>query len=636
MLKLQESASKHPRGIMTITAHADHAETTTPWIGPEPEDEPDLFALLCERRGWTPEFFADLERTDHHELKDMDRILEQLHRAHEEGLEVTIAPDFDMDGICAGVLGHAGLAELGFKVNLQLPDYRRGHDLTPEDIAQIAREYPGTSVLLTCDAGVNSHAGLAAAKEQGWITLVTDHHQELLPGCPADVIVDPCRLDEVYELRGICGAHVLWQVLAAYTARYQPEKTWEIRLLRLFAGLGTVSDLMPVIRENRALLRDSLSLARLLHVPAPLVIPGRYGNLEPDPDRIDIRGASLLQVLAAGEHHPVFLAAFEGVAIALKAFTQAGKLTSAASLDEDFYGFYLAPAMNSPRRTGAPLDDCFAVFAPGDEDARMGAMQRIIGNNELRKRLTTQHLAALQERDQPLAPWIYRSDAPAGMLGLLANTLMHRTGHPVLVLGDEPHDGMHSGSARAPEWFNMITALEIHPGMDAIGHAQACGVRIADSLLEHAASILKITSRMQKILHHQSLGDETAGRIGSLVLGSAPEADAPLIGSEALLDLITRIEALAPFGQGFAEPRFEVVLSAGFSLDRIGQNRQHLRIMTLSGVPCLWWNAAEEHYEELLHVADNAQSEPLRLLVKLQLNHFRDETHLQAIIDQRL
>lgn len=94
-------------------------------------------------------------------------------------------------------------------------------------------------MLLTCDGGVNSHAGIAAARALGWVTLVTDHHEELKPGSTADVTVDPCRLDETNANSGICGAHVLFQVLREYTRVHRPDKTWEIGLLRLFAGLGT-------------------------------------------------------------------------------------------------------------------------------------------------------------------------------------------------------------------------------------------------------------------------------------------------------------------------------------------------------------------------------------------------------------
>src|SRR5213595_1077867 len=152
------------------------------WQADETEPAAALFALLCRRRGWSEEYLAAIDVSEHAALKDLDTMVAALEDIRQSGGTITIAPDFDMDGISAGVLGFAGLKELGFNVNLHIPDYRRGHDLTPEDIAEIHQRFPATTALLTCDGGVNSHAGIGAARMLGWQSLVTDHHQELAPG----------------------------------------------------------------------------------------------------------------------------------------------------------------------------------------------------------------------------------------------------------------------------------------------------------------------------------------------------------------------------------------------------------------------------------------------------------------------
>src|SRR6266498_2884395 len=86
----------------------------------------DLFSLLCERRGWTDEYLAAIDSEEHDALKDLETMVAALEDIRRSGSTVTIAPDFDMDGIASGVLGYAGLKELGFDVNLHIPDYRRG------------------------------------------------------------------------------------------------------------------------------------------------------------------------------------------------------------------------------------------------------------------------------------------------------------------------------------------------------------------------------------------------------------------------------------------------------------------------------------------------------------------------------
>lgn len=594
----------------------------------------DLFTLLCERRGWTDEYLAAIDSEEHDALKDLETMVAALEDIRRSGSTITIAPDFDMDGIASGVLGYAGLKELGFDVNLHIPDYRRGHDLSPEDIDEIHRHYPETTALLTCDGGVNSHAGVRAAQAMGWKVLVTDHHQELAPGSAADVTVDPCRLDETYALRGICGAHVLYQVLEAYTVAHQPFKLWAIRLLRLFAGLGTVSDVMPVLYENRQLVRDSLSIARLLRAAAPKTILNPYGRMDPDPDSIDVAKATLLQLLTAepGGHDPAYLAAFEGFAVLLKAFAQAGKVRSVDDIDEGFYGFYIAPAMNSPRRIGTPLSDCFAVFTSSSTNQKLAAAQRIIANNERRKELVVEHLDELTDGDQPLAPWVYFSTAPAGMYGLLANQMMERNGHPVIVLNRpaSPSEPV-SGSGRAPGWFDIITALEDHHDLWAIGHQQACGVK-----LRTAEALDELVAILQSTAHVAMLAAGDAIRPASdLVLGAGPECDAPLTDVEPLIELVRRIETLRPFGHSFDEPVFEVVLD-GFRVDRIGSEKQHLRLVTRTGLACLWWNAAEDQYDRLVEIAKSRDLAPLHFLGRLQLNTFMGETRLQVVIAEPL
>lgn len=597
--------------------------------------EIDLFELLLERRNWSPDFLSAIEVTEHDKLKDIDTMVSVLEAARATGQKIVIAPDFDMDGISSGVLGYAGLSELGFNVELHVPDYRRGHDLRPEDIEEIHEHWPDTKVILTCDGGVNSHEGIAAARAKGWTTLVTDHHEELEPGSTADVTVDPCRLDETYANRGICGAHVLYQVLEQYALTHQPFKLWAIRLLRLFAGLGTISDVMPVLYENRQLVRDSLSIAKLLHVTAPFPEGGPYAPAEPD--EIDVSQAILLQLLRSEDHHPVFVNAFEGFAVILKAFAQHGKLREIDSLDEGFYGFYLAPAMNSPRRTEAPLEDCFAAFTGASIEDKLEAAHRIIENNERRKELTITYTAELLESDQPLAPWVYFSSAPAGMLGLLASQIMQVTGNPVVVV-PRPTDAASpsGGSARAPEWFTIITALEEHgnPEIFAIGHQQACGVKVARAglltelaqTLESAAAIARLTASAQM------------GPAGDLLLGSDQDCDASLEHIDPLIELVRRIETLRPFGKGFSEPMFELAIDPlGLRVDRIGTEKQHLRLVTRHGLACLWWNAVETHGETLDSLVENAtqaENESLRFSAKLQLNSFRGEIRLQAVIDQ--
>ena len=600
-----------------------------------------LFDTMCERLGWTPDFLNAINDPSHDQLRDIHTMTAALEEARQLGKVITIAPDFDMDGITSGILGYAGLSELGFTVNLHMPDYHRGHDLTPQDIVEIKTAYPDTSVLLTCDGGINSASGLRAAAGLGWQTLVTDHHQELAPGCVADIYVNPCRIDETYALRGICGAHVLYQVLLAYTQRYQPAKEFSIRWLQLFAGIGTVSDVMPLVRENRTLVHDSLSIARLLWTPTPVDVMTRL----PDPGLINVDTTIMMQLLhSEDEHHPAFVAAFEGFALVVKAFVQAGKLRDRADLDEGFYGFYLAPAMNSPRRIGTSVAECFKVFMPGDRDTRLTVMSWIVKNNEVRKQLISVHHEQLELRSQPFAPYVWFSAAPAGMLGLLASRIMQTTMLPTVVLRAPDVVDQYastSGSARAPGWFDVIDALEPLAGLSAIGHAQACGVRVnpAETGTHTMALAARLATQLESLTQAALLNDlavDPSNLPAALTIGHAPDADASLLEVDALLELVERIEAMRPFGHDFQEPLIDVVLEPQrCQVRRMGSDGQHLRLTTPEGLACLWWNVGPELAQKLTEVVTTPSSSDaplLRLTSHLRINQWQGVTRLQAIV----
>ncbi|MCB5280573.1 DHH family phosphoesterase [Arthrobacter sp. ES1] len=604
------------------------APPTLPGIeGIRDDPTPDLFSLLRERRGWTDEYLAAIENPDHDTLMDMDRMIAELKRIHDSQELLVVVPDFDMDGITSGVLGYAGFSELGFNVTLHIPDYNRGHDVTTDDIAEVHSQYPAAKAIITCDGGVNSHEGIALARRLGMTTLVTDHHVELDPGSNADVTVDPARIGETYAHEGICGAHVLYQVLEAWAQEYMPSKMDSVHKLKLFAGIGTVSDVMPLLFENRQLVRDALSLARLLYTAPPA-----------DPEEeIDIDSTTLMTLLRAGGHNPVFVAAFEGFAIALREFTRVGKLRSVADLNEGFFGFYLAPAFNAARRIGGSMSDCFGVFVAPTPEEKAACMQRVIAGNDRRKELTVVHLEEIESTDQPLAPYVYFSDAPAGMLGLIASQLMHKTNLPTVVVhGTADMAGPTGGSARSPFWFPIIETMT-EQGFTAIGHENACGVRVSDRdelLAFHGAMATAAENIMAGLLASGKLADATAP---DLRFGSTPDCDAGLSDIEAIATMTERVELLTPFGHGFTRPEFELVLDLGqCHIATLGSESQHIKLTTRNGLKCLWWNSADALYLDLKERKESPfpLDRHLRLRVAFSMNNFRGNVSVQAMVER--
>ena len=172
---------------------------------------------LIERTGLSPDFLREINTPYGEQLDGMDAFIEKLHSYHDARL--AIYPDFDMDGITSGTILYAGLKQLGFQVELSVPDYESGHDFCRDDVDDIMRRFPDTTVILTCDSGVNSADGIRYAQSLGLAVLITDHHDQEID-CPADAIIDPCCRNSSYPLPGICGAAVAFLMISAYARRF--------------------------------------------------------------------------------------------------------------------------------------------------------------------------------------------------------------------------------------------------------------------------------------------------------------------------------------------------------------------------------------------------------------------------------
>lgn len=157
----------------------------------------ELFNRVRERMGWTDQYLKSINDAQHPLLKDIDQMVTALEILRSTNKEITIVPDFDTDGICAGMILYAGLNEIGLTANLHVPDYHLGHEIQPQVINMVTQQFPNTAAVITCDAGTNSTGALTRANEYELLTLVTDHHVEETQSL-AHVIVNPNRLSETY------------------------------------------------------------------------------------------------------------------------------------------------------------------------------------------------------------------------------------------------------------------------------------------------------------------------------------------------------------------------------------------------------------------------------------------------------
>lgn len=527
-----------------------------------------LVEKLIERTGFTKDFLHKINTPFGAQLDNMEDFIDILHSF--KNLQFTIAPDYDMDGITSGIILYAGLSQLGFHINLSIPNYEHGHEFGVEDVDDIILAFPSTEVIITCDCAVNSADGIKYAQSLGVKVLVTDHHEQEID-CPADAMIDPCAFDSTFPLPGICGAAVAFLVVSAYARKYgTPAQTKYLNLLILFAGIGTVSDVMPLIYDNRFLVCQSLELTREL-----ITNPFALNTIQSD---VTV--------------HPVFRTVFEGYAQLLKELK-----TKVEYVDEQFYGFTLAPMFNAPRRVGTAMPDAFNIFIAADDSTRSSAIANLLAANNTRKKKVAEYLKTI---DTAYAPYIYITDAPQGMLGLLAGQLMHKSNLPTAVVHLDSETGEVSGSMRSPDYYPIIDNLSRYDDLAVVGHQGAGGIYGPLEVLRNALSSVTVPAQT---LHEP-------------VLTIGDGCDAQWWDKTGLESVATFLGTIAPFGKGFEYPLIEFKVPSGTDISAMGANKQHRKLHMPGCPPVLLWNT---------------ETIPDKFPVKLSFNYFHGQRTLQMV-----
>lgn len=548
-----------------------------------------LIKRMFENRGYTEEYIMAINKYDHDVLMDSDILCAKLKDIHDNNRHLVIIPDFDMDGIMAGTLGFTGLAELGFNVSLFIPDPADGYGFTKKTIKRLFREYPTVEAIITCDVGITCYEGIDCAKELGLEVLITDHHLQEAE-LKADVVVDPNRLDETYSHPGICGAYVLYQVLQQYADSYGDVYAQEqISRLRVFAGIGTISDMMPLLYENRKLVIDAVDICRLIYSDGDDFVVNAITGCD------------------------TYRRAFYGLFVILNAFADAGKITDSDSIDEQFFAYYLAPTFNCLKRMNKDMTNAFGLFFDADPSVRAN---NLIMWNEERKELEQTYMSQILSIPQPYAPYVYIADIPSGFLGLIANKLMLVSGVPTLVLNVDGNG--YCGSGRSPKWYQFIDIV-LPEGFRVAGHNAAFGIGFTDKreLEGYHAFIEKSVQDVAKELPEEQM-------VYDFVIAQDGTGD---VGLDLFLfaDYLQEIKKYRPFGQEFPAPNILLKFipdECEWSL--LGKAKQHIKIKMNYGFEILLWNQAQ--YQNYA-----SSNEPMYVAGKLNMSRYNDVTTINFV-----
>lgn len=224
---------------------------------------PAIVAEILVRRGYdTPEYAAialggtlEDHRVSSDALPDLRRAIALTVQAIAEGRRLVVRGDFDADGVCSTAVLVRGLVRAGATVTWQVPHRQRdGRDFTA---AQATAMAPVGGILLCVDHGTNAPEALAAAMARGADVIVLDHHRpQALPQAGV-LCVNPHRPDCSYAQPDVCATLLAWHYLRAL-AEAQGLEAATVDWAAELAAIATLADSMPLVGENRALVRAVL------------------------------------------------------------------------------------------------------------------------------------------------------------------------------------------------------------------------------------------------------------------------------------------------------------------------------------------------------------------------------------------
>lgn len=450
------------------------------------------------------------EEMVHHDpflFSQMDKIITRLNEAIDEGQPILVYGDYDADGVTGTTILVRCLRELGALVNYYIPNrFYEGYG--PNEDAFMQAIADGYQLVITVDNGIAGVDEAEILREHGVDLIITDHHQikETLPN--AFAILHP-ELDDQYPFHKLSGAGVALKIAEALLQEVIPEDFYAI------AMLGTIGDVVPLIDENRSIVKRGLAALR----------------------ETEIEGLNAIMELAK---------------------------TDKEEATEVNVGFEICPRLNAPGRMDEAALAVECLIAETKEAAQLIAKQIESFNSERQK--TTQKV--LDEASQLVDPItlkkkkvviLYSSNWHEGILGIVAGRLAKQWQKAVFVVTDD-HEGLIKGSARAVEGYHLFELLsECHELIERFGgHALAAGITFAPENL-------------------QALEDKMNDLLKDVEVSPSLQVDLTLSLGDLNVTFVDQLSMLAPFGEGNRPPLIEIRDVYVKNVKTIGNKLQHLK-----------------------------------------------------------
>lgn len=532
-----------------------------------------LLSTLLTNRGITTDIdrekFLNPRYTDMYDpylMHDMDRAVARIARAVEQGEKICIYSDYDADGIPGNVILHDFFAKIEYKNIIKYIPHRHteGYGLHIDALESLAEQ--GVQLIITVDLGITAVDECTRAAELGMEIIITDHHEPLerLPACYA--IVNP-KLGS-YPDRMLCGAGVAFKLVQALCKHYEITDGWEKRLLDM-AGLSTLSDMVPLLNENRVI---------------------AYGGMK----------------FLAKSPRPGLQALYSNAGLDTMYMTETDVV------------FSITPRLNAASRMDHG-DLAFEVLATRNHHMAVVAAEHISLLNDKRKKIVSDIMKKIDQEDHANSSVIIigHESYNAGILGIVAGKVLEKYNKSVFVWGGS--DGTcvkgsvrGNGTMSVVDMMSRCAELLEHFG----GHHDAGGFSV---LLENKDQFFSALQNIEITHDDVPAGDSTG-----------ISYDAELSLDTVTDDYYQAIRKLAPFGMGNPEPVFLFRDIEVVTIKQFGKTGEHFEMIVRQSnkeVKAIKWFATQNSFTKIPnegHVID--------LYAKFEHSVFRGKHELRLQI----
>ena len=462
------------------------------------------------------------------EMAGFSEAIELLTTARTKRWRVGMFGDYDVDGVTTTTILTTFLECLGVEIVAKVASREGGYGFGLNPAKDLHEA--GVDLVLTGDCGTSDHEALEWLRTRDIPAVVIDHHQvpETMP--PAAALLNPHQDGCNFPFKGLCSAGVGFYLAAGLRsalAKREPSSRGQLPDPRAWldlVALGTVCDMMPLVDDNRILVRHGLDVMGQRRRPG------------------------------------------------VRELLRRAKVSSEIVVDEGHLGFALGPRINAPGRLGSAEPSLELLRARSNAEAEPLAAKVDMFNSRrrsLQEQIVDEALALLAE--DPRTPRrsgivVARENWAPGIVGIAAAGIVERYARPTLVVGIDPGSGEARGSARTAAGVDVRAALaECRDHLRRFGgHKAAAGVSM------DPAAIPQLVEAFDRACAAQ-LGEEA---------GSDPidAHDGELALERIDLEFIGALESLGPYGIGFDRPRY---LCAGAEVINLRVLKQRHLALTL-------------------------------------------------------